>query len=264
MLVFQKTKWVMLAMGLVSVATGCAQAEPETSTGQLRLVANGEAFTHEGLITKDGWEVEFERVMLNLDAVVASQNDAMAQDESDAPSQAVVLVDEPMVVDLTEGEAGAVTVVTQDAVSTGAYTAIAWQLVSQPDTPAIQLIGVARKDDTTLNFQLQFDRPFVYECGEYVGDQRKGLVKPDETGELEITTHWDHLFGDGTSAPDDEINTGALGFTPIAAFANEGTVTISYSELMQKLSPEDAEILTKTLDGMGHVGEGHCESPEVS
>ncbi len=263
MLSFQKVKWAVLAINLVSVATGCTQVNPESSTGQLRLVANGEAFVHEGLVTKDGWEIEFESVTLNLDSVIASQRDGAEQDEANEPQQEVILVDEPVVVDLTEGE-GAVTVVTQDAVPAGSYNAIAGQLVSQPDTPAIQLVGVARKDDTTLNFQLQVDRPLAYRCGDYVGDERKGLVQPDETGELEVTTHWDHLFGDGTAAPDDDINTGALGFTPLAAFEDEGTVEITYSELMQELSSEDAEILTKTLQGMGHVGEGHCEFSTAS
>lgn len=266
-MIFQHTKWVLFAINLVYIATGCAQRNPEISTGYLQLVANGEAFIHEGLVTKDGWELEFERVTLNLDAVVASQRGAIAPGDhqnTQQESKTVILVDDPVVVNLTEGKAGAVTVVTRDAVPTGAYNAIAWQLVSQPDTPAIQLLGIARKNDTTLNFQLQFDHSLTYLCGEYVGDQRKGLVKVAETGELEVTTHWDHLFGNGRAAPHEDINIQALGFTPIAAFEDEGTVKITYSELMQKLSPDHAELLNKTLQGLGHVGEGHCDHPPAS
>lgn len=263
MLMFRTLGWAMLGINLVSLATGCAPFQSKTPTGQLQLVANGEALIAEGLMTKDGWELKFESATLNLDEVIVYQRDPMEEaaiQPSSTPPPQAILVDSPTLIDLKTGEGGMVTVTTQDAVPAGSYNAIAWTLVNTADAPAIELVGTARKNQTTLDFQLTIDQSITYQCGDYVGEERKGQVAPDQMGEVEVTLHWDHLFGDSTADPQDEINTDALGFDPLATLAQGGTVQLTYSELLQSLSPEDAKQLTKTLAGLGHVGEGHCES----
>ena len=118
--------------------------------------------------------------------------------------------------------------------------------------------GTATKDDKVINFDISLNRPIQYLCGEYVGDNRKGIVEADSPGELETTFHFDHVFGDAETSPDDALNVDALGFEPLAQLASANSLTIDDATLTQKLSAEDQEKLTKAIIGLGHVGEGHC------
>jgi hypothetical protein len=119
-------------------------------------------------------------------------------------------------------------------------------------------IATATKDGQTIPFTLKIDEELQFTCGDFVGDDRKGILQPGGKADLEATFHFDHLFGDGEAPPDDEINTGALGFAPLAALAENGKVEADSNALQQKLSPEDYNQLKGILPSLGHVGEGHC------
>jgi hypothetical protein len=97
-----------------------------------------------------------------------------------------------------------------------------------------------------------------------VGDDRKGFLDADGTADLEATFHFDHLFGDGEAPPEDEINTGALGFDPLAAIAEGNTLDLDQAGLEAQLSPADYDRLMGILPSLGHVGEGHCEETELA
>ncbi len=236
----------------------------------LNLVANGEDFVRQGFVTKDGWTMNFARLDVNLSDVTAYQIEgAFEPTEGDKLdtleySEKVSLLDTPKVVDLAEGEADAEPImVTNAEVTPGFYNAVAWKIdIAEAESPlagkTMVLQGTASKDEQVINFDISLNRPIQYLCGEYVGDERKGIIQAGETGELETTFHFDHIFGDSETSPDDALNVDALGFEPLAKLASGDSLTIDDATLDQQLSPEDQEKLTKAVIGLGHVGEGHC------
>jgi hypothetical protein len=236
----------------------------------LNLVANGEDFVRQGFVTKDGWTMSFDRLDVNLAEVTAYQMDgAFEPTETDTLDgleyqERVSLVDTPQVIDLAEGEADATPIlVTNAEVTPGFYNAMAWQVdTASSDSPlagkTMVMQGTATKDDRVIDFDISLDRPIQYLCGEYVGDERKGMVEADSPGEIETTFHFDHVFGDAETSADEAINVDALGFEPLAQLASNDSLTVDDATLTQQLSAEDQEKLTKAIIGLGHVGEGHC------
>ena len=122
----------------------------------------------------------------------------------------------------------------------------------------MQLVGQASKDGKTIDFNLGFNQPTEYVCGEFVGDLRQGFVEADSPGTVEMTFHFDHIFGDADAPPDDALNQDALGFQPLASLANNGQIQLNDGELANQLAPQDYQQLEKAIAGLGHVGEGHC------
>ena len=274
-------KFNTIALIFLAIAS-CANSEtaennnanPAVANAQgqatLNLVANGEDFVRQGFVTKDGWTMNFDRLDINLAEVTAYQMDgAFEPSETDTldsleDRETVSLVDTPQVVDLAEGEADAAPILVTDAeVTPGFYNAMAWQVdTAGADSPiagkTMVMQGTATRDDRTINFDISLDRPIQYLCGEYVGDERKGMVEAGSPGEIETTFHFDHIFGDAETSADDALNVDALGFEPLAQLASNDSLTIDDATLTQQLSSEDQEKLTKAIIGLGHVGEGHC------
>jgi hypothetical protein len=73
-----------------------------------------------------------------------------------------------------------------------------------------------------------------------------------------MTFHFDHVFGDAETPPDDALNVGAVGFDPFAAIAEGGILNGNLAGLEVKLPAEDYQALVDILPTLGHVGEGHC------
>ncbi len=242
----------------------------QNSQATLNLVANGEDFVRQGFVTKDGWTMNFDRLDINLGDVTAYQIDGTfeptEEDTLDSLDyqEKVSLLDTPQVVDLAQGEADAEPIlVTNKEVAPGFYNAMAWKIdTAEADSSlagkTMVLQGTATKDEQVVNFDISLNRPIQYLCGEYVGDERKGIIQAQETGELETTFHFDHIFGDNQTSPDDALNVDALGFEPLAQLASSDSLTVDDATLTQELSAEDQEKLTKAVIGLGHVGEGHC------
>ncbi|MGB3402901.1 MAG: DUF4382 domain-containing protein [Microcoleaceae cyanobacterium] len=248
-----------------------SEAEVSASgTGTLQLRANGEDFIRQGFVSKDGWQIEFDHAYVNLVEAKAYQTEPPFNPEAGdslQASQTVELID-AKTVDLAAGDENAETIlVSEIVVPAGHYNALSWKM-----TPAesgvisgqvIVLQGTAIKDNQTIPFTLNIDQPLEFTCGDFVGDARKGILQPDETTDIEATFHFDHLFGDGEAEPTDEINTGALGFEPIATLAENGTVEADWQTLTTQLSAEEVEKLNEILPSLGHVGEGHCEESQL-
>jgi len=246
------------------------QAPNETAqdtTGSLNVQANGEDFVRQGFTSKDGWDIQFNHVYVTLDEVTAYQSDPPfnAEEDEDIQATTTLALDAPQTLDLAAGDADAEPILVEQLqdVPVGVYNALSWKMVPATEGPAeghtLVLDGVAEKDDQTINFRVSVDREYAYTCGEFVGDQRKGIVSAGQSGDLEATFHFDHIFGDGSAPADDEINVGALGFEPLANLANNGTVELDESMWRSQLTPEEVQRLDKALDSLGHVGEGHCE-----
>jgi hypothetical protein len=142
----------------------------------------------------------------------------------------------------------------------GHYNALSWQLVKDPEGYSLVLQGQARKGSKQIPFTLKLDREVAFICGDYVGEERKGLLPAAGQADLEATFHFDHLFGDASLAPADPLNQGALGFQPLAQLAHQGQLVLTTAPLAGQWSPEDTKKLETLWLSLGHVGEGHCQA----
>ena len=256
----------LFAFGYSSQATEQPQTVAANESGTIEIVANGEDFVRQGFVTKDGWRIDFDHVYVTLDNVKAYQTEPAFNPDEDDTIQAkmlVSLIEEPTTVDLAAGGADADPIkVTEKEGSAGFYNALSWEVVSPSSgdiSSAIVLEGTAQKQGETIDFTLNLDQPLAYQCGEYVGDVRKGFLQADSETELETTFHFDHIFGDAEAPMDDAINTGAVGFDPMAELASNGMLNADLAMLQQELPASAYQTLEKAIVGLGHVGEGHCK-----
>jgi hypothetical protein len=251
-----------------SEAASQTASETDTAsseTGTLQIYANGEDFVRQGFVSKDGWQINFDNVYANFDQVKAYQTDPPYDAESGKTinaKQEVTL--EGKTVDLAAGDENADPILLGEITApAGRYNALSWTMSPAMEGPAagssLVMVGTATKGSQTIDFNIQMDKPFAYRCGQYVGDERKGILQAGNTAELEATFHFDHIFGDAEAPADDAINTGAIGFDPLAALAENGQLNVDMATLESQLSSEDLQKLTqKILPNLGHVGEGHC------
>lgn len=242
----------------------------DSGTGTLEIRANGEDFVRQGFVTKDGWQISFDHLYVTLDDVTAYQTDPPFDPESGDQLQAKeqVSLDQPKTIDLAAGDENADPVLVAELPApAGRYNALSWKMVPAPSGEAagypLVMQGTAVKDGQTVDFTLKFDEELAFTCGDFVGEARKGILEANGKADVEATFHFDHLFGDGEAPPDDEINTGALGFEPFAALADNGQIEADSDALRQGLPEADYNKLLEILPSLGHVGEGHCEETQL-
>ncbi|MBE9117086.1 DUF4382 domain-containing protein [Lusitaniella coriacea LEGE 07157] len=255
---------------LLSIGFGCTVPSTtdgnSTDRGSLSLVANGEDFIRQGFTTKDGWKIVFDRAIVTVANIQAYQTEPPFNPEEAGAIKAqesVTLLNEAKTVDLAAGDEDAEPiVVAQTEVPLGMYNALTWELEPEKGESARSIIleGQATKSEKIIQFTLKFDPKIVYTCGQYVGDQRKGVVSESQDGEVEITFHFDHLFGDADVPLEESPNSEAVGFEPFAALAKDGTLNAELTTLQTQLDPATYQLLENALDSLGHVGEGHCRT----
>jgi hypothetical protein len=178
----------------------------------------------------------------------------------------IVHLEGEYLVDLAEGgeDAPPLLVGQVDTAPVGHYNAISWEMVQAAEGPAegytLVLIGKAEKEGQGVPFTIRIDKEYEYTCGDYVGDERKGFLEADGMTGLEMTFHFDHIFGDAEAPMDDDLNQLAVGFDPFAALAQGGTLDVNMAQLEAQLSAQAYQMLEEILPTLGHVGEGHCHS----
>lgn len=243
---------------------GEPSAEP--GNGSLMIVANGEDFVRDGFISKDGWHIAFRHLYVTVSEFRAYQTDPPYDPHSggEITGEVEVALEGVHTADLVpgEGESETPAVGILEQVPEGHYNAMSWTLTPSAEGPSagysVYIDAQAEKGDQSYNVLLGFEDIYHYSAGEYVGDVRKGFVSPGETGELEMTFHFDHIFGDAEQPSDCELNEMAIGFEPFAALMGEGTVEEDLASLETKLQPEVYAMLLEVLPTLGHTGEGHC------
>ena len=245
--------------------TGMTLAQ-QSETGVLDFRANGEDFIREGFVSKDGWDIQFEHVFVTLSNIRAYQTNPPFDPYSGELTRSEVMVGLPgqIVVDLAEGDEDADTIFVGSVadVPVGYYNALSWRM--EPATEGEQvgyslvIDGLAERDGESIAFVIRIDETYVYDCGAFIGDERKGIVTADAGGDVELTFHFDHIFGDDELPLDDPLNVDAPGFDMLAALAVDGTLDITLAELEARLSADDYEQFTHALLSLGHTGEGHC------
>jgi hypothetical protein len=256
-------KKLFLVLMILVLLAGCA---PAAKKGTLQFDANGEDFVRQGFISKDGWAITFDHVYITLADITAYQSDPPYDPHAGSEVQAKVKVslDGTHTVDLAEGgeDAPPISVGEVQDAAVGHYNAIHWKMARASGGSAsgysLVVVGKAEKDDQTVNFTIKVEQEYEYTCGEYVGDERKGILQEGGTADLEMTFHFDHIFGDAETPLDDELNVDALGFGPLAALTEGGALDADLAGLQAGLSADDYQTVEDILPTLGHVGEGHC------
>ena len=259
---------LILAIAVLFVASialaGCAGGGG--ATGTLQFYANGEDFVRQGFVSKDGWSIKFDHVYITLADIAAFQTDPPYDPHagSNIKGKVKVSLDKVYTVDLAEGGADAPPILVGEVknAAVGHYNAISWKMVRATSGSdkgySLVIVGTGKKDGQAVDFNIKVDKEYGYDCGEFVGDERKGMVQKNSTADVEMTFHFDHVFGDAETPMDGELNVDAVGFEPFAAIAEDGKLDIDMAGLQAKLSAKDYQMLVDILPTLGHVGEGHC------
>ena len=275
---FRKSLFALSLLLVLILLVGCsgepAPADTEAvdqqideslaETGSLLFTAQGEEFIREGFLSKDGWELSFDQAYVTLGSITAYQSNPPYDTDQgwDISYDVKIELSGIHTANLADAESDPAELEELAAVPAGHYNAISWEMVRAPSGPSagysLYLIGQAEKDGRVIAFTLGLEQEVAYLGGDYIGDERKGIVAPGGSAELEMTFHFDHLFGDGEEDPDDPMNLEALGFEPLAALAVDGAVEADLAFLEQALSAADYELLLSILTHLAHVGEGHC------
>ncbi len=253
-----------LVLLLVLLLLSCGPGE----TGTLQFKANGEDFVRQGLVSRDGWQITFEHIYVNLADLRAYQTDPPYDAHQGGTPQAhkTVHLAGPYLVDLAEGDGNAPPILVAQAedAPAGHYNALSWTMPRASEGLiqgySMVLLGHAEKEGRMVSFTLRVERGYAYTCAEYVGDERKGFLSPGGAADLELTFHLDHIFGDAGLPADDDLNQEAIGFEPFAVLARDGVVDMTMSELEAEMFAGDYTRLERALTTLGHVGEGHCNS----
>jgi hypothetical protein len=217
------------------------------------FTANGEDFVRQGFVGKQGWSIAFDHLYVNIVEPVAYVPNGDRE----------VVLDGAHWVDLAEGgpDAEPIAIGTVQDVPAANYQSLRFALERAARGPyagsSIVMIGSAQRDGVTVPFNIRLDEEMVFDGREgYVGEELKGLLQPGSTTEVEMTFHFDHVFGDREAGEADHINTGSVGFDFFYAFAVDGAVDIDQSEMTEA---EGYRKLVHSLWSLGHLGEGHCE-----
>jgi len=255
---------IVVALALVQ---GCS---PAGKTGTLEFRANGEDFVRQGFVSKDGWAIGFDHVYVTLAAITGYQTsppyDPHASGSIDSKQDASL--SGTYTVDLAEGgdDAQPILVGSVSDAPVGHYNAVSWEMVKASSGPSdgysLSIVGSGSKDGQVIDFEIKIESEYAYSCGEFVGDARKGILEADGVADLEATFHFDHIFGDADTPPDDDLNTAAVGFEPFADAASGGRLVSDLSSLKSTLSEEDFQMLKDIPPPLGHVGKGHSHCDE--
>lgn len=241
---------LILALCLTTLAiTACSE-----KTGTLEIRANGEDFVTEGFISKEGYTIDFDNVLINIGNIKAYN----PQDEKLSTTIKVATL-----IDLKKGTPADPTVAVRklENVPEGNYQSLRFSLKQIESGEyagySIILIGSATKDEKTTPFLIKLNEELTFDGREgYVGDSIKGLVDPGESSDVEMTFHFDHLFGNIEAPADDHVNSGSPGFDFFMTYENNGSIDVNQNQMIE--NPQYDKLI-RALESLGHLGEGHCE-----
>lgn len=245
---------IPLGLAITVGLAGC-QGTPE---GTLDILVTGEDLISQGFETKDGWQLRFDHAYVTLDQITAYQTNPPFEPGQPLQATTEVKLSAPKTVDMVAPEP---VLIESVMAPVGHYNALSWEVVEPTAGPSagssLMLVGTAQRQDEVVNFSLGFPMALRFVCGEYVGDERKGVVSTENKTDLEITFHFHHLFGDAQK--DREFNDAALGFAPLVALSGDRPLELDAAALTEALTPSQRTQLDKLLASLGHVGEGHCQ-----
>ena len=238
-----------LVMTALLCLSGCSSKK-----GNLLFNANGEDFVVNGLISKEGWKVDFDKVLVNLGS-------PQAYNPENQDLKAILEGDH--LVDLKRGTSARpeVSVGIVSHADTGNYQSLKFSLKRIESGEyagySIVLIGIAQKDEIKVPFIIKLDEEMTFNGREgYVGDSIKGILGEDKTTDVEMTFHFDHIFGNIEMGDEDHVNSESPGFALFLDFIKDKTIDVDQKEM------RDHSLYNSLIHGietLGHLGEGHCE-----
>jgi len=252
--------WLMLFVSYFSFTGGQKEeADGDTTlqsaspgTGTIIFTANGEDFVRKGFIDKQGWSISFDRLYINLldpTAYMSSGQNAVLEGTH--------------WVDLAAGndEAEPIEIGRLKKIPAGNYQALKFKIRKKSSGSfqgcSMVLIGRAEKKGLSVPFIIKLEEEMDFDGREgYVGEELKGMLLPEKVTSVEMTFHFDHIFGDQEAAANDHINTGSVGFDFFNQFAQNGKVHVCQSEMK---SAACYDTLVRAIWTLGHLGEGHCD-----
>lgn len=247
-------KWIrgLLFTGICIITfltTSCTE-----KTGNILFTANGEEFVIEGLVSKEGWNIDFQSVLINISSPTAYNRDN--------PELEAVLSGQHLV-DLKRGSAEtpavSMGIVPHSAVGNYQSMKFSIETIDSGDYSgySIIIIGKASKSGTTIPFVIKLNEELTFDGREgYVGDSIKGMLAEGETTDVEMTFHFDHLFGNSRAEADDHVNRDSPGFELFLDFADEGRIDVDQNRM--KNHPLYSRLI-EGIETLGHLGEGHCK-----
>jgi len=246
-----RLKVLLIVLSIAVFAFSCKSKTP-VERGNLRFVANGEGFVANGFSDRNGWKIAFTKVIVNLTDITVERRDG----------KKTVSLPGVFITDLKAGNDATVTVGEVKNVKATEYRRLKWSIKKMNSGEyngfSIVLVGTAEKAGKKINFTIKLDEEITWDAKNgYSGEKVKGIVKKGQTGEVEMTFHWDHVFGDKTQAPTHHVNQGSVGFDYFVKFAKNNTVEITQAELKEK-GKDLYKKLINAIHNMGHSGEGHA------
>lgn len=247
---------IVFTLFAAMVICGCSKKKEvvEETTGTIIFTANGEDFVRQGFVDKQGWNISFDNLFVNIIDPVAYMPQGEKLEASMGGTYRVDLA-------LGDDNADPVTIGKLDNVKAGNYQSLKFKLKRATEGDykgfSIVMIGMASKEDKTVPFTIKLDEEMDFDGKEgFVGDEIRGMLKPGDTTTVEMTFHFDHIFGDKEAPEDDHINTGSVGFDFFKRFLKDGKVEVEQSEMKPE---KDYKTLVEAIWTLGHLGEGHCE-----
>ena len=248
---------------LVAVLALPAVLAQTEATGELEFRANGEDFVREGFVSKDNWTINFDHVYVSVSNVRAYQTEPPYDPFAGELTRSQNMVGLPgqYVVDLAEGDENADTILlgTVGDAAEGYYNAVGWIMSpaesGEYEGQTVVMEGTAEKDGESITFTIMTDKTMQYTCGAFIGDERKGILQADSGGEVELTFHFDHIFGDIDLETDDPLNVTAPGFDPFAALAVNGVVEADTERMVSDMDADAFQMFVDILPSLGHTGE---------
>ncbi len=234
--------------------TGCGK-----QTGTIIFTANGEDFIREGFIDKTGWNISFENVFVNI-------VDPTAYMPETEGGEAVL--EGAYWTDLAAGDENAEPVVIGEIskAAAGNYQSLKFGLKARENGEykgfSVVMMGTALKGGESRDFLIKLTEEILFDGKEgYVGDSIKGILKSGESTTVEMTFHFDHIFGDNDSPAESHINTDSVGFGFFEKYNDGNRVDVIQETLV---SADQYEILRNSMLTLGHLGEGHCKARFLS
>lgn len=218
----------------------------------LVFFANGEEFIKDGFVSKDGWKLKFDTVIVNISNPFAYNNNLSASLKGNFAINLVT----------NNNEAGLKRIGEVNMLGSGNYKSLKFGIskISSGEFKGYSIIlkGNASKDSINKTFLIKLNEEILFDGKEgYVGDIPRGILKSNDTANLELTFHFDHIFGDFNSPLTEHVNTGSVGFEFFNQFSSDSNIVISQDEL---LKDKNYKILVDGIKTLGHLGEGHCEA----
>ncbi len=240
---------VLTLISMTAIISASCTKAPEGS-GTITFTANGEDFVRQGFTSKDGWKIAFDKLYVNIVNPTAYNKGLESTLEG------------TFFTDLAEGNAEAAPIVIgkTEMVPEGNYQSLKFGIRKAGSGEykgySIIMIGKASKAGKTVNFIIKSDEEMDFDGEEgFVGDEVKGVLAKNGKTAVEMTFHFDHIFGDKGAPADSHINTDSVGFDFFNAYTENGKLDVSQNIFKKSTG---YKTFIKAVSTLGHLGEGHC------